>query len=82
MVHSTQEGGSDMATCKWKHLWTAAVFAAMSFMSIATAQALGVGDKAPGFALPASTGKEIKLADFAGKKAVVLFFYIGAFTNT
>ena len=29
-----------------------------------------------------STGKEIKLADFAGKKPVVLFFYVGAFTDT
>jgi peroxiredoxin Q/BCP len=46
------------------------------------AQAVDVGQKAPEFALPSSTGKEIKLADFAGKKNVVLFFYIGAFTNT
>ncbi|MEN6546727.1 MAG: thioredoxin-dependent thiol peroxidase [Armatimonadia bacterium] len=33
------------------------------------------GDKAPAFRLPASTGSEISLADFAGKKAVVLYFY-------
>ena len=46
------------------------------------AHAIDVGQKAPEFALPSSTGKEIKLADFAGKKPVVLFFYIGAFTNT
>lgn len=70
-----------MASRKWRGLWAAAMFAAMSFMPIGSAQALDVGDKAPDFALPASTGKEIKLADFAGKKAVVLFFYIGAFTN-
>jgi peroxiredoxin Q/BCP len=44
--------------------------------------AIDVGQNAPEFALPSSTGKEIKLADFAGKKPVVLFFYIGAFTNT
>jgi cytochrome oxidase Cu insertion factor (SCO1/SenC/PrrC family) len=44
--------------------------------------ALDVGAKAPDFALLSTTGKEIKLADFAGKQAVVLFFYIGAFTNT
>ena len=44
--------------------------------------ALDVGDKAPNFALPATTSKEIKLADFAGKKPLVLFFYIGAFTGT
>jgi cytochrome oxidase Cu insertion factor (SCO1/SenC/PrrC family) len=46
------------------------------------AYALDVGAKAPNFALMSTTGKEIKLADFAGKQAVVLFFYIGAFTNT
>ncbi len=46
------------------------------------ALALDVGDKAPNFALPSTTAKEIKLADFAGKRNVVLFFYIGAFTDT
>ena len=46
------------------------------------AAAVEVGEKAPGFALASTTGKEIKLADFAGKQNVVLFFYIGAFTNT
>lgn len=44
--------------------------------------ALDVGDKAPNFALLSTTGKEIKLADFAGKQPIVLFFYIGAFTGT
>ena len=48
----------------------------------AAAAAVEVGDKAPAFAAPSSTGKEVKLADFAGKKHAVLFFYIGAFTNT
>jgi peroxiredoxin len=44
--------------------------------------ALQVGDKAPDFRLPATTVEEIKLADYVGKKPVVLFFYIGAFTRT
>lgn len=48
----------------------------------AAAGAVEVGDQAPAFAAASSTGKEIKLADFAGKKNTVLFFYIGAFTNT
>jgi peroxiredoxin Q/BCP len=46
------------------------------------ALAVDVGDKAPEFALAATTAKEIKLADFAGKQNVVVWFYIGAFTNT
>jgi len=44
--------------------------------------ALKIGDKAPDFDLPSSTDQNIKLADYLGKKPVVLFFYIGAFTNT
>ena len=44
--------------------------------------ALQVGDKAPDFSLPATTAEAIKLADFVGKKPVVVFFYIGAFTRT
>ena len=43
--------------------------------------ALQVGDKAPDFSLPATTAEAVKLADFMGKKPVVLFFYIGAFTG-
>lgn len=45
------------------------------------ALALQVGDKAPDFSLPATTAEEMKLADFAGKKPVVVFFYIGAFSR-
>ncbi len=35
---------------------------------------LHVGDPAPDFRLPASTGGEIALADYRGKSHVVLFF--------
>ena len=42
---------------------------------------LQVGDKAPGLALPATTAETIDLAEYAGKKPVVLFFFIGAFTK-
>ena len=41
--------------------------------------ALQVGDKAPEFSLPGTTAEAIKLADFVGKKPVVLFFYFAAF---
>ena len=51
-------------------------------LSFNPAMALQVGDKAPDFALPATTAEKISLADYVGKKPVVVFFYIGAFTST
>ncbi len=36
--------------------------------------ALKVGDKAPGFRLPAEDGKEVALADLHGKPVVLYFF--------
>ncbi len=36
---------------------------------------IGTGDQAPDFTLPAADGRSVSLADFRGKKAVVLFFY-------
>jgi peroxiredoxin Q/BCP len=33
------------------------------------------GDTAPDFALPDASGKTIRLSDYRGKKAVVLYFY-------
>jgi cytochrome oxidase Cu insertion factor (SCO1/SenC/PrrC family) len=49
---------------------------------IAPAMALEVGDKAPPFTLPATTQEKFSLADLIGKKNVVLFGFIGAFTPT
>jgi len=46
------------------------------------AAALSVGDKAPDFTLPATTQEKWTLGDLAGKKNVVLFSFIGAFTPT
>jgi len=46
------------------------------------AAALAVGDKAPAFTLPATTAEKLSLADYQGKKNVVLFGFIGAFTPT
>lgn len=36
---------------------------------------LKVGDVAPAFSLPATTGETISLQDFLGKKKIVLYFY-------
>lgn len=42
---------------------------------------LKVGDMAPDFTLPSTTGKQVKLSDFRGKSAVVLAFFPAAFTG-
>ena len=39
------------------------------------------GDLAPPFSLSASNGKTVALAEFAGKKTVVLAFFPKAFTG-
>jgi peroxiredoxin Q/BCP len=70
-----------MKSKRWKNALVGILLAGVSLFS-GTAFALDVGEKAPNFALTSTTGKEIKLADFAGKQPVILFFYIGAFTGT
>ena len=70
-----------MKSHRWKNALFAMLLAGGGLVGGA-AYALDVGAKAPSFALMSTTGKEIKLADFAGKQPVVVWFYIGAFTNT
>jgi peroxiredoxin Q/BCP len=36
---------------------------------------IGIGERAPDFTLVAGDGRSVSLADFRGKKTVVLFFY-------
>jgi hypothetical protein len=71
-----------MQTSRWKRLVVAVLLSGV-ILSIGVNQALAlqVGDKAPDFTLPGTTAEEIKLADYVGKKPVVVFFYIGAFTR-
>ena len=52
---------------------------ALLIFNIGYARALNVGDKAPEFTLPSTTGEKISLSQFQGKKPVALFFYIFAF---
>lgn len=42
---------------------------------------LRIGDMAPDFTLPSTTGKPVKLSDFRGKRNVVLAFFPAAFTG-
>jgi peroxiredoxin Q/BCP len=39
------------------------------------AAALQVGQKAPNFTLPSTTGEKVSLSQFLGKKAVLIEFY-------
>lgn len=57
-----------------------ALFAA-TFPRAAFADAPKVGDTAPDFKLKASDGQEYSLAQFAGKKAVVIAWFPKAFTG-
>ena len=52
---------------------------ALLFFNVGDVMALKVGDKAPDFTLPSTTGEKISLSQFRGKKPVVLFFYLFAF---
>jgi len=42
---------------------------------------LKVGDEAPDFTLPATNNQKVTLADYRGKKNVVLAFFVAAFTG-
>ena len=55
------------------------VAVALLFFNVGNVMALKVGDKAPDFTLPSTTGEKISLSQFRGKKPVVLFFYLFAF---
>jgi peroxiredoxin len=50
--------------------------------SMGPVAALEVGDKAADFALPATTQEKLSLSELVGKKTIVLFGFIGAFTPT
>jgi len=65
-----------------KVLFLVAVLLAIGLGLARGGWALEVGDKAPDFTLPATTGVDVSLNDFRGKKWVFLEFYGGAFVPT
>lgn len=66
-------------------IWTVAVLFGLGIVlsgpSAGAADELKVGDKAPDFTLKASDGKTYSLADFKGKKGVVVAWFPKAFTG-
>ena len=72
-----------MKMSRWMCMMTALLLSSvLLLLGSNPVMALQVGDKAPDFSLPATTAERISLADYLGKKPVVVFFYIAAFTNT
>jgi hypothetical protein len=49
---------------------------------VQSAAALDVGDRAPDFTLPSTTGASISLQQFLGKKHLLIEFYVRAFGLT
>jgi peroxiredoxin Q/BCP len=45
------------------------------------AHAVDVGDQAPDFLLHSTIGEALRLSDYQGKKHVMLFFFLAAFTG-
>jgi peroxiredoxin len=57
------------------------IMVAIAQQASAPKTSLKVGEPAPDFTLPSTTGEKVKLSDFKGKKNVVLAFYVLAFTG-
>jgi len=58
------------------------ILALMLFALSGAAAALDVGDKAPDFDLPSTKDGKFKLSNMAGKKNVIIQFYVLDFTPT
>ena len=68
---------------KWmRTLFLLGVLLAGMLGATGVARALEVGDKAPDFTLPSTTGGKISLNQFRGKKHVLLEFYVADFGAT
>lgn len=61
--------------------WLATLSLILASFTAAGAAEVKPGDKAPDFSLPGSDGKTYSLADFKGKKTVVIAWFPKAFTG-
>jgi hypothetical protein len=69
----------------WKHTRRIHVLAALlasGLFMAGLAQALEVGEPAPDFTLPSTTGEKISLNQFRGKKLVLIEFHVNDFGAT
>lgn len=65
----------DMETSYTKRSIGLYVLCMVMLIGSSSAQAVEVGDHAPDFTLQSTTGKEISLSQFKGKKNVLIEFY-------
>ena len=65
---------------KSRFLSSALLVGVLGVAGVATA--LEVGEKAPDFTLPSTTGEKISLSQFQGKQPVLLEFYVADFGGT
>jgi hypothetical protein len=57
--------------------WLLGMLLAGVLVGASAATALEVGEKAPDFTLPGTTGEKISLSQFRGKNLVLIEFYVG-----
>jgi AhpC/TSA family len=62
-----------------RNLWLLGALLTSALPVVGMAQALDVGEQAPDFTLPSTTGEQISLSQFQGKKLVLLEFHIDDF---
>jgi hypothetical protein len=74
--NGAQEGRAEMLqTHRAKRIMAVALALTIVATVVPSVGALEVGEPAPGFTLAATTGGDISLSDFKGKKFVLLEFY-------
>jgi len=64
-----------MLARRTKNLFLSSVLIVGVLGGAGVAAAVEVGDKAPDFTLPSTTGKDISLSQFQGKQLVLIEFY-------
>jgi hypothetical protein len=70
-----KERRGNMLANRRKRLFLPSMLLAGVLSVAGVATAVEVGDKAPDFTLPSTTGKEISLSQFRGKQPVLIEFY-------
>ena len=63
-------------------LWLLGVLLVSTLGVVSVAAALEVGEQAPDFTLPSTTGEQISLSQFRGKNLVLLEFHVNDFGAT